>query len=370
MSGSVDFQTPSSEHARQVLSQLTKLQHHFRDGVDMLSQRFGDGATLEYQSWRRDEGRHGGGWRYEASEAGILNRGSLNISAVHYDDLPQRRLSSATALSCIIHPAHPKAPSLHMHVSWTELRDGVGGGWRLMADLNPSIPNDVDTGEFRVAVERGLDALPKAERGHAFAQGDRYFYIPALERTRGVAHCYLEQWRGGDFHTERQIAGRFISSVIGTYLSILERAYSERTEPTVEERLAQLDYHTLYFLQVLTLDRGTSSGLLVHNQNDRGILGSLPMYVSPQRLQSWVERLPVPQDQLLMTLIAALPVGEPVRLDGACRERLAAIVRAHYQEKPEALSLQARGDRLPPTVAQHNEGKTPTHIEAPERSPR
>ena len=239
----------------------------------------------------------------------------------------------------------------------------------MMADLNPSIPNDLDSEEFRIAVERGLAGLPKAERSHAFAQGDRYFYIPALERTRGVAHCYLEQWRGGDFHTECQIAKRFSSSVIDTYLSILERAYSEQTAPTAEERLAQLDYHTLYFLQVLTLDRGTSSGLLVHKQNDRGILGSLPMYVSPHRLQSWVERLPAPQDQLLKTLIAALPAGEPVRVDEACRERLAAIVRAHYQEKPEALALQARGDRLPPIVAQHNEA-TATQRETSERSPR
>ena len=41
-------------------------------------------------------------------------------------------------------------------------------------------------------------------------------------------------------------------------------------------RKKQLAYHTRYFYQVLLLDRGTTAGLLVHDDNDVGTLGSLP----------------------------------------------------------------------------------------------
>jgi len=37
----------------------------------------------------------------------------------------------------------------------------------------------------------------------------------------------------------------------------------------------------------------------------------------------------------------------------AVRKQLAAIVRAHYRAHPEALALQAAGDVVPPTVANH-----------------
>ena len=61
-------------------------------------------------------------------------------------------------------------------------------------------------------------------------EGDKYFNIPVLDRTRGVSHFYL--------------------------------------------------------FQVLTLDRGTTSGLLIHNQNDVGIMGSLSLYINKVLLSS------------------------------------------------------------------------------------
>ena len=39
----------------------------------------------------------------------------------------------------------------------------------------------------------------------------------------------------------------------------------------------------------------------------------------------------------------------------ALPSRLAKAVREHYQAHPEALELQARGDVVPPTVANHRE---------------
>ncbi|MBH23487.1 MAG: coproporphyrinogen III oxidase [Myxococcales bacterium] len=345
---------PSSTKAQRVCVLLETLQGRFADGLDRLSRAHGDGATLQPASWLRDGGRHGGGHRREATETGLLNRASLNISSIHYDDLPEKRLSSATALSCIVHPAHPRAPSMHMHISWTELRGGQGG-WRVMGDLNPSIPVEADRERFLQAFARGLTGAPEGTLEAAVAQGDRYFAIPALDRHRGIAHAYLEQWNSGDAEADEALAVRFGEEVIDAYLAIVDDALADGRPPTDEERAAQLRYHSLYLLQVLTLDRGTSSGLLIHNQNDVGILGSLPNRVDRDQLASWISKLPSPQDTLLAALVEALPEGSPSVLTPEVRLALAQVVRSHYQRHPEALALQARGDVLPPTVANHGD---------------
>lgn len=351
------FVPPKSAKAVRVRALLDRLQRRFADRIDRLSKRHADGATLQAANWLRDAGRHGGGSRLEITEGGLLNRGSLNVSAVHYDDLPEKRLSSATALSCIIHPDHPRAPSMHMHVSWTELRDGRGG-WRMMGDLNPSIPVERDRARFLEAFRAGLSDAPSGTLERAIEQGDRYFAIPALDRHRGVAHAYLEQYNSGDGDADEALAVQFTEVLIDAYVEIVDRALSSAEPPTADERAAQLHYHSVYLLQVLTLDRGTSSGLLVHNQNDVGILGSLPNRQNRALLASWIELLPQPQDALLRRIVDTLPAGEPCVLTPQVRAQLAQVVREHYQTHPEALALQARGSILPPTVANHASEKS------------
>ncbi len=295
--------------------------------------------------WVRDDGRHGGGNRRGVAGTATFDRASVNVSQVHYDDEPEKRLGSATALSTIIHPRHPRAPSVHVHVSWTEMRDG-SGYWRVMADLNPAIPDPADTALFVQA----LRAAAPGVSDDAAAQGDRYFHIPALARHRGVAHFYLEQYATGDVEADRALARAVGEAAIDAHAAIVSGALRRSAAPSDDERAAQLAYHTLYLFQVLTLDRGTTSGLLVHDQNDVGILGSLPSRIDRDLLASWRGRVPAPVDQLVDRLVAALPTGEVT--DDAKRE-LAAVVRTFYRANPAALELQARGDIVPPTVQNH-----------------
>lgn len=298
-------------------------------------------------TWQRDGGAHGGGTRHRATSP-IFDGASVNVSQVHYDDLPGKALSSATALSAIVHPAHPRAPSMHTHCSWTALRDGRAS-WRIMADLNPSHPDPARAAAFRAVLQaRAGEHFPAAE-----AQGDRYFAIPALERTRGVVHFYMEGYDSGDFAADLALARSIEEGVIDSYGRLLADALAAHGPPTDEERARQLAYHTLYLFQVLTLDRGTTSGLLVHGDNDVGILGSLPSHVDRDLLASWAERCPAPQDQLVHALVRVLPDAQPSPVTTGVKARLAETVRAHYQAHPEALKLQARGDTLPPTVANH-----------------
>jgi len=141
--------------------------------------------------------------------------------------------------------------------------------------------------------------------------------------------------------------------VIDCYLNILSNTLSDSHKASEEQKQQQLDYHTLYFFQVLTLDRGTSSGLLIHNENDLGILASLPSHVNVDLLKTWIKKCEAPQDSLLTSLIAVLPNSSIAAIENQQKESLAECVRQHYNQHPEALALQAASTYTPPTVSNH-----------------
>jgi coproporphyrinogen III oxidase len=337
-----------SPDAGRALGLVGELQQRFAAALEAVSARHGGPIELASIAWLRDDGRHGGGTRLVAADSAVFNRAAINVSQVHYDDEPDRRLGSATALSTIIHPQAPRAPSVHIHISWTEMRDGTGY-WRIMADLNPAIEDAPATERFRVAMRGAAPALYDP----AAAQGDRYFWIPALGRHRGVTHYYLEGYSSGDRDADLALARRFGEAVIDRYTSVLDGVLTGASEPTDDERRLQLEYHTLYLFQVLTLDRGTTSGLLVHDQNDVGILGSLPARIDRGLFAGWADLLEPPQDELVRSLVAVLPDAHPCEVTDSVRAELARVVRDHYRAHPEALALQASGDVTPPTVDNH-----------------
>lgn len=349
----MSYTLPSSARARSALECVREIQRALADRLEAVAGEAGAPKPFAPVHWQRDGGRHGGGTRLVCGDTPVFDRASINISAVHYDDRPDRRLAGATALSTIVHPAHPRAPSMHMHLSHTEMRgegDAPGRGyWRIMADLNPSMPDDDQTARFRAALEEALGP----HFAEAAAQGDRYFHIPALGRHRGVVHVYLEGFDSGDFAADRALAERTGRAVIATYGELLDEAFAAHGPPTADEKAAQLAYHTLYLFQVLTLDRGTTSGLLVHDQNDVGILGSLPSRVDRGLLAEWRAKVPPPQGALVEGLVGALKDLHPSLVDVETKKALAGVVRDHYQRHPEALALQARGSIVPPTVANH-----------------
>jgi coproporphyrinogen III oxidase len=342
----IQAKSPEAKIAYQLVEEL---QSYFVSKLNDISDKLGQGKECEAIEWGRDEGLHGGGVRYETRDETIYDRGSVNVSQVHYDDDVSKKLSSATAISTIIHPKNPHSPSMHMHISWTQMRDGKGY-WRIMADLNPSLAEGTAQRIFKMMLSE--TAGEYADEG--MSQGDRYFNIPVLNRTRGVSHFYLEDFNTGDFESDRAFAHHMGKNVIDTYISIISDALEQFTHATTEEKAEQLDYHTLYLFQVLTLDRGTTSGLLVHDQNDVGILGSIPSHINRELLQSWVPLMPKPQDELVKALLKALPAEMPTPVEIDTKKKLANAVRVHYKKYPEALSMQASGNSIPPTVDNHS----------------
>lgn len=341
--------------ARQMAELVRSLQRRFADGLMAVGRRHGDETEFVRQRWLRDDGAHGGGSRLGTAQSPIFQQASINISEVHYDDDDRRPLGAAVAISSIIHPRDPRAPSVHLHFSLTEMKSG-DRSFRLMADLNPSNPIAADTATFIALMSRAFGGLSEEAR----AQGDRYFQIPALKRTRGVAHFYLERFgddasgdlTDGPFTSHINFVRAVAETAVDGYCEILGDALARRQgEPTPAQIEHQRAYHTLYLFQVLTLDRGTTSGLLVHDQNDLGIMGSLPTHVDRALLRSWADNVDVAQRPLVLALADALPPPGDDGLsavDDDTRLRLAKAVRAFYAEHPAALALQATGATPPP----------------------
>jgi len=338
----------SSPRAIDTLKLVSNLQSRFVQDLEKVSSENGNAVRFALMKWLRDSGTHGGGNRYVAPECEFFDRASVNVSQIYYEDLPEKKLKSATALSTIIHPKNPHSPSVHIHISWTEMKDGTGY-WRIMADLNPSVVHEEYRDEFISLMQ---EAAP-LQYEEASAQGDRYFFIPALNRHRGVTHFYLESYCSDDPIADRKLAEVFGKAVIDGYLDILRKASNDYPDFDEAARSEQLAYHTLYLFQVLTLDRGTTSGLLVHDQNDIGIMGSLPSHVNRELLATWKGEVEKPQQSLVQGLLEAIPEGIIVAVTDAVKLSLAKAVRDHYKKNPETLSFQASGNVIPPTVDNH-----------------
>ena len=336
----------SSNEAVKALDLVKGLQERFVNKLNDLSRTLGEHKEFKEVIWARDEGIHGGGNRFEGDDNILFNRASVNVSQVHYENEPDKALLSASAISTIIHPKNPKVPSIHIHISLTQLRNKKSY-WRIMADLNPSISNEEDREIFLKTIK----TLSGDSFDEGLQQGDKYFYIPALKRHRGVCHFYLENYKTDDDEKDFDFAKTFGEGVIDTYINIIENAYKTRNVFSVNDIKEQLAYHTLYLFQVLTLDRGTTSGLLVHNQNDIGIMGSLPSFVNKALLESWEITLNTPQNELLEAICEC--INDKGVIDLKTKEKLANAVRTHYKKYPEALKYQASGNTIPSTVSNH-----------------
>jgi len=312
----------TSAKAKFALTHLSQVQQYFVDKLKKVS----TGSRFKSVEWLRDNGTHGGGERFEATSNDVFNRASVNVSQVQYEDNPEKAFLSATALSTIIHPQYPLAPSVHLHVSWTELRNGQQY-WRLMADLNPAIVDDNDTALFNEMLKQSSGEFFES----GIEQGNRYFYIPALNKHRGVSHFYLEGFTGNE-QTSPLFAIDFAKNVIDCYIDILSDKLSCLPPPSDLALQQQVDYHTLYFYQVLTLDKGTTAGLLIHNQNDVGTLGSLPAYINRDLLQSWIADTPPPQQPLVEALVGLLPSQKTVHITSEIKAEIAMVIRRHYKK--------------------------------------
>lgn len=319
----------TSDNAINALKMLTKAQQYFVKKLSQLCSQHHLPAQFTQQQWYRDNGAHGGGCRFEAPQNSLFNQASVNVSQIQYEDSPDKTFISATALSTIVHPLNPLTPSVHIHISWTELRSGKNY-WRLMADLNPAIACIADTQSF----DSSLKLLAGQYYQQAQQAGNEYFYIPALKTHRGVSHFYLEGFNP-ETQSGAEFSQQFVLGIIDSYTNIIAEKSEAMSASTEAQKKTQLDYHTLYFYQVLTLDKGTMAGLLIHDQNDVGTLGSLPRFVNRALLSTWADNTRAPRDQLVKALVTILPSGcVKCEVSTEVKTRIAKVLRDHYKVYP------------------------------------
>jgi coproporphyrinogen III oxidase len=337
-SNPIDTNSGSQSNRQRVVNIVNKLQLRF---VTKLQELDSNKEKSFYPiSWLRDDGLHGGGTRYQSPlKSNVFKQATVNVSSVYFDDVSKYPIDSATALSVIIHPKHPYAPSMHFHISYTEPRKGKAY-WRLIADLNPAIPLVEDKEAFSSAIQN-VQYISKELYSDSEIFGNKYFYIPSLGRHRGIYHMFVGKLDEDEicFDDSCDLAIDLAEKAVTTYAMLVEKAILKYPDISKEDLDQQIAYHTLYLYQVLTLDRGTTHGLMAHNQNDVGTLGSLPPVIDIELLEHWMKRTPTPQNILLKKVLDIIPMNGEI--NDNTKSQLANILRIHYKSNIEARKNQA-----------------------------
>jgi coproporphyrinogen III oxidase len=176
----------------------------------------------------------------------------------------------ATAISLIVHPRNPYAPTTHANLRFflVEADEPVwyfGGGF----DLTPYYGFHDDVVHWhtqaRAAAGPHYAALKQA--------CDEYFYLPHRGECRGIGGLFYDDWTDGGFAASFDFTRSIGDHFLPAYEPILERrmtmSYGER------ERDWQLYRRGRYAEFNLAIDRGTKYGLQ-SGRRVESVLASLP----------------------------------------------------------------------------------------------
>ena len=179
----------------------------------------------------------------------------------------------ATAISMIVHPQNPKAPTTHMNLRFfiVEADEPMwyfGGGY----DLTPFYGFKEDCIHWhQVAAEATGEHYPTLKK-----ECDEYFYLGHRQECRGIGGIFFDDWTEGGFDTSFDFVKRVGDSFLPAYMPILDR---RKVEPFTEaEKDFQLYRRGRYAEFNLAIDRGTKYGLQ-SGRRIESVLASLPPVV-------------------------------------------------------------------------------------------
>jgi len=179
----------------------------------------------------------------------------------------------ATAISLIVHPRNPYAPTTHANLRFflIEAETPVwyfGGGF----DLTPYYGFEED------AVHWHRTAAAAVGEHHAAMKAacDEYFFLPHRQEPRGIGGLFFDDWTTGGFESAFALTRSVGDHFLPAYEPILERRlpmpWGER------ERDWQLYRRGRYAEFNLVIDRGTQYGLQ-SGRRVESVLASLPPLV-------------------------------------------------------------------------------------------
>lgn len=232
-------------------------------------------------AWDRPDpsGAPGGGGIMSVMKGRVFEKVGVNTSTVHGTFSPEfaKQIPGAsedprffaTGISLVAHMANPHVPAVHMNTRMlVTTKRWFGGG----ADLNPALPVDADTADFKAAFETTCDRHG-ADYWQRFSKWcDEYFWVPHRGRARGVGGIFYDHLEGdwdADFAFTQDVGRTLLETFPVLVRRNMGRAF------TAEERDVQLRYRGLYAEFNLVYDRGTTFGLKTGGNVD-AILMSLP----------------------------------------------------------------------------------------------
>jgi coproporphyrinogen III oxidase len=246
-------------------------------------------ATFKEDLWERPEG--GGGRTRVIENGAVIEKGGVNISAVHGALAPAMQAYFgvgdvdffACGLSLVIHPKNPMVPTVHANWRYFEMYDKQGiivdswfGGGQ---DLTPYYLFDKDASHFHQTCKTACDRhnpefYPKFKK-----QCDEYFWNAHRNEARGIGglffdHCKATETFGmQDWYSFVTEVG---NSFLEAYVPIIQRR--KDLEYTAANRTWQEIRRGRYVEFNLVHDKGTLFGLKTNGRIE-SILMSLPPHV-------------------------------------------------------------------------------------------
>jgi coproporphyrinogen III oxidase len=179
----------------------------------------------------------------------------------------------AAAISLIVHPRNPYAPTTHANLRFflVEAEHPVwyfGGGF----DLTPYYGFEDDAVHWHRAAQAAVGQhYPALKRAC-----DEYFYLPHRQECRGIGGLFYDDWTEGGFEAAfaftRSVGDHFLPAYEPILRRRIDMPYGER------ERDWQLYRRGRYAEFNLVIDRGTKYGLQ-SGRRVESVLASLPPLV-------------------------------------------------------------------------------------------
>lgn len=267
------------EDARdRVLARMRAAQQAICDGLTEL-----DGSPFRESAWERPGG--GGGWSRVLEGGSVIEKGGVNVSAVHgvlppdaaaamrerKANVPAAATFYATGLSLVLHPLSPQIPTVHANWRFLHVDGGdwwFGGG----SDLTPWLLDEADARHFHGVWKAVCDRHPVADHGAFKAACDRYFFNRHRGESRGVGGIFFDDL-GGDFDGLFAFVSDCLAHFLDAWVPIATRHGSDAWDEA--DRLWQLRRRSRYAEFNLVWDRGTLFGLRTDARVE-SVLMSLP----------------------------------------------------------------------------------------------
>lgn len=221
------------------------------------------------------------------SNGRVIEKAAVNFTHSQGSSLPSAatdrkpemagKAFEAVALSLIVHPSNPYAPTTHANLRFFIANTDVptwwfGGGF----DLTPYYGFTEDAVHWHQTAQKacipfGIDVYPKLKQWC-----DEYFYLPHRKEPRGIGGLFFEDWTEGGFEQSFSFVRSVGDHFLPAYAPILSRRihmpYSQR------ERNHQLYRRGRYVEFNLLYDRGTKYGLQ-SGRRIESVLASMPPLV-------------------------------------------------------------------------------------------